>query len=410
MNRSSWPTATELLQELQGEPTASRSALSDQLRWLGRFGLAEALRDQVARLRSSPHWQAPLALEASLAWLLAGDGHQADLAFLEADGLDPSLALVPDPWGLWPAPPEPGATPAEQRAEPLALAARIRAWRWLDPIALVEAWQQRAQANWTEALSGSGLDELVLLLRLRPAAVPPIEPFLASLVGEEQIAASPAEALRFWSLLTDIAPDWVHARIKAADLALTRGDPGRCASWIATASPDVRRNAWYWDIAARQALEAGAIALALDHWGQALAEAPPELVEVFRQRRREARRGPGLQQARALLVGGEAPAALALLLRLVADDPQWQPLRALLLEAETAAASGAGQGPETAADRSPQRFARHLERAAARIGLSLPQATPSDQAAELDAASARQQLERFSRSLTEAEARFALES
>jgi tetratricopeptide (TPR) repeat protein len=409
VNRSSWPTATELLQQLPGEPADSRSVLSDQLRWLGRYGLADALRDQVARLRSSPHWAAPLALEASLAWLLAGDGHQADLAFLEADALDPSLALVPDPWGLWPVPPEPGPTPAEQRAEALALASRIRAWRRLDPVALAAAWQQRAQADWTEALSGSGLDELVLLLRLRSAAVPPIEPFLASLVGEEQIAASPAEALRFWAALTDIAPDWVHARIKAADLALTRGETDRCAGWIATAPPEVRRNPWYWDIAARQALDAGAIAQALDHWGQALAEAPPELAEVFRQRRRQARRGPGLLQARALLKDGQAPAALALLQRLVADDPQWQPLRSLLLEAETAAA-GAGHGAEAPSDRSLQRFARHLERAAARIGITLPPAMPATQATELEAIGACQQLERFSRSLAEAEARFALES
>ncbi|MBW4532201.1 MAG: hypothetical protein KME02_16080 [Aphanothece saxicola GSE-SYN-MK-01-06B] len=402
MNRNGWPTASDLLQELAAAPPASRADRREQLRWLGLYGLVQDLESVVARLRSSPHWDAPLALEVSQSWMLAGQAHQADLAFLEADALDPSLALVPDVWGLWPAP------AGEQPADIGALAARLRRWRHLDPVALDASWRQRAQADWTYALTSSGLEELVLLIRHGPDLESPIEPFLAELVGEELIAASPRQALQFWGLLTDLRPDWIHARLKAADLALTCAEAERCAGWIATASPDVRGNPWYWDIAARAALEVGAITTALDHWGQALAEAPPELAEVFRQRRREARRGPGLLQARALLERGESGAALALLQRLVADDPQWQPLRALLQQAETAA--GAGGGPEAVADHGPRRFGQLLERAAVRIGLTLPPAAPDSQAPVADPVAARQRLEAFARTLSEAEARFALGS
>ncbi len=397
MNRNGWPTVSELLQELAGAPSDDRSDRLDQLRWLGRYGLVQELEAVVGRLRTSPHWDAPLALEVSRAWLLVGQVHQADLAFLEADDLDPSLALVPDVWGLWPAP------AGEQPAEISELASLIRRWRHLDPTGLDASWRQRAQADWTMALTSPGLEELILLLRHRPALDPPIEPFLAELVGEDPIAANPAQAYQFWALLTDLRPDWSHARLKAADLALARGDRLRCASWIATASPDTRRSPWYWDIAARSALDTGAITTALDRWGQALAEAPPELAEVFRQRRREARRGPGLLHARSLLNRGEAAAALALLQRLVADDPQWQPLRALLQQAETTAAPA---GVPAVTGQPPQRFGQFLEQAAARIGLSLPPADP--QGTEPDPEAARQQLAAFSRVLSDAEARFAL--
>ncbi len=400
MNRNGWPTASDLLQELAAAPPDSRADRLEQLRWLGLYGLVQQLESVVARLRSSPHWDAPLALEVSQSWMLAGQAHRADLVFLEADTLDPSLALVPDVWGLWPAP------AGEQPAEIGALAARLRRWRHLDPTALDASWRQRAQADWTYALTSPGLEELVLLLCHGPALESPIEPFLAELVGEELIAASPRQALQFWGLLTDLRPDWIHARLKAADLALACAEAERCAGWIATASPDVRGNPWYWDIAARAALEAGAITTALDHWGQALAEAPPELAEVFRQRRREARRGPGVLQAHALLQRGESGAALPLLQRLVADDPQWQPLRALLQQAETAAA--AGRGSEALAAQAPQRFGQLLERAATRIGLALPAATPVPKGIALDPEAARQRLGAFSGFLSDAEARFAL--
>jgi hypothetical protein len=370
--------------------------------WLGRYGLVDPLQTLVEQLRSSPHWDAPLALEVSLAWLLAGQPQRSDLAFLEADELDPSLALVPDVWGLWPAP------AGERPAEIGELAARIRRWRHLDPTPLEASWRQRAQADWTMALTSPGLEELILLLRHGSALAASSDPFLAELVAEQAMAASPAEALQFWGLLTELRPDWIHARIRAADLALACSDQQRCATWIATATEEVRGSPWYWDIAARAALDSGAVAAALDHWGQALAAAPPELAEVFRQRRREARRGPALLQARSLLDRGDAAAALPLLQRLVADDPQWQPLRSLLLQAE--AAEAAGPEADAAADRPAQRFGRILERAASRIGHSLPTRSPSPDNLARNPEAARQQLIEFSRFLSDAEARFALEA
>ncbi|MEA5443278.1 hypothetical protein [Cyanobium gracile] len=402
MNRIGWPTASELRLELAGEPPADCSVRLNQLRWIGRYCLVEELETFVGELRSSPHWGAPLALEVSLAWLLAGQPHQADLAVLEADDLDPSLGLVPDLWGLWP------AVPGERPAEVTELAARIRQWRRLDPRSLDASWRQQAQADWTYPLTKPGLDELILLLRHEQALNSPIEPFLASLVGEELIAVDPSQAYRFWALLTDLRPDWDHARLKATDLALGIGDRARCAAWIATASPDTRRNPWYWDIAARSDLEAGAISTALDHWGQAIAEATPELAEVFRQRRREARRGPGVLHVRSLLDSGDASAALTLLLRLVADDPQWQPLRSLLQQAEAAATAGGTS--QVVADQALQRFRQLLERAAARLGLSLPPAIPGSGDPVPDLDGARQRLGGFSRFLSEAEAQFALEA
>ncbi len=352
-----------------------------------------------------------MALEVSLAWLLAGRTHQADLAFLEADRLDPSLALVPDVWGLWPvAAAREGATPAVQKHAVLELATRIRSLRRLELPVLDAAWRRRVEPDWTHALSGPDLDELVLLLRFGDDLPQPIEPFLATLVADKEIEASPGQALQFWAVLTEIRPDWPHARIKAADLALAAGDLDRCANWITTATQDTQANPWYWDISARHAVETGAIALALDHWGHALAAADPELAEVFRQRRREARRGAGVRQARALIDLGEFPAALALLQRLVADDPEWQPLRSLLREAETACAPGPGTAADPYGEIAPLPFARFLAQAAARSGIPLPPATPGPAGTDQDLEACRQALKRFSHTLSEAEARFALES
>jgi hypothetical protein len=98
---------------------------------LGRRGQTEALAQRADAARAAAGWDAAAALELAAAWLLAGDPRQADLAFLEADQLAPSLALVPDPWGLWPAPSAPAVDPADQQRL-LALAERYRSWRHPD--------------------------------------------------------------------------------------------------------------------------------------------------------------------------------------------------------------------------------------------------------------------------------------
>lgn len=71
---------------------------------LGRYGRCRELEEQAQACRATGDWSPVAALQLACAWLLAGDLRQADLAYLEADQLDLSLALVPDVWGLWPAP------------------------------------------------------------------------------------------------------------------------------------------------------------------------------------------------------------------------------------------------------------------------------------------------------------------
>jgi hypothetical protein len=79
------------------------------------------------------------------------------------------------------------------------------------------------------------------------------------LVPEAEIAADPGQALRFWGFLCDLWPDWAYARLKAADLALTRGQHGQAGLWLKQASEADQSNPWYWDL--RQ----------IDDWGMACA-------------------------------------------------------------------------------------------------------------------------------------------
>ena len=79
---------------------------------LGRRGRIAELAQQAEQARAAAGWDGAAALELAAAWLLAGDRRQADLAVLEADQLAPYLALVPDTWGLWPAP-EPRPQPIQ---------------------------------------------------------------------------------------------------------------------------------------------------------------------------------------------------------------------------------------------------------------------------------------------------------
>ena len=99
--------------------------------------------------------------------------------------------------------------------------------------------------------------------------------------------------------------------------------------------------AWFHDIAARLALAQSNVAAALSAWRQAIERCQADgsnpskaaVVEIVRQRAREARRGPGVTEARSLLNGGEPKAALTLLETLLQGDPQWPPLRHLMEQA-----------------------------------------------------------------------------
>ena len=413
-----WLPASRLL--LEQDPPSDPLQAAERLRWLGRYGLREQLQAEAGRLRSTPHWSACVALALSLGWLLASDGRAADRAFLEADRLEPAFALVPDPWGRW-SPPAPQPLPEGLEAE---LVAAFQRWRWLDPELLRAEWAERAAADWRWALSPEGLDGLALLVRHREALAQPLQPFLAELVPDTEMDSDPAQALQFWGFLCDLLPDWTYARLKAAELALRRGDQGQALLWLEQAPEADRANAWHWDLRARAALASSRVSEALDHWGEAVRQAlaagdadAQELAELFRQRRREARRGPGLLEARSLLTRGCSSEALVLLEQLIAQDPQWQPLRTLLDQALLAASGADPSTPaatpaatDTATDTAMvnaqlDRFAALLDRAAARHSVALPQ---PESAAEPSIEASQQLLERFTTNLSAAEVRLAL--
>ncbi|MCT4363593.1 MAG: hypothetical protein N3Z29_01645 [Synechococcaceae cyanobacterium MAG-AL1] len=410
-----WPTAAELLQRPPADPATHPDAAAAELRWLGRFGRVEALRQRAPALRSSPSWNARWALELALALRLAGEAREADERILEADRLEPNLGLLPDPWGLWPAPAASGQQPAHAGLAG-ELLQQLRTWRWLDAAALEQSWLASASGSWQEGLSEPALDQLALLLHHGDGRSDAFRPLLIQLVGDAEMAAHPAAAAGFWAFVADADPSWDYAVIKAADQALQRGQQQRCAAWLHEPSGALAANPWCHDLAARLALADNRISEALQHWGEAIARCSndgaagqPELVEVFRQRRREARRGPAVLHARALLQRGEAAQARELLLHLVEQDPQWQPLRALLAQTERAAVSAEPAGPINPAE--PEAQLRHFQAFLARIATQhdLPLAAlESTPAGTLD--SQRQRLEAFAASLVLAEGQLALRS
>ena len=331
---------------------------------LGRRGRRDELTQQAQVRRAQPGWGAVAALELACAWLLAGDPVQADLAYVEADLLDPSLALVPDVWGLWP-PPAPSAAADHQRQAAQALAERYLSWRHPDPQALWSSVLPQLQADWHRALEPEITDPLLILGRATagPGAIrldPPLEPELVHLVADAEIIAEPAASNRYWQLVATVRPGWDLARIRAADLALARGELETSGGWLQDPPPEALANPWFHDVSARHAVQRGAVDLALTAWSDAIRAAQSmadsaAMVEVFEQRRREARRGPGVLQVRSLANRGETEAALALLERLLAEDPQWQPLRSLRdqLQTSRAPARHTSASPASASPKAP---------------------------------------------------------
>jgi len=387
---------------------------------LGRSGRAEALAQQAEQARAAAGWDTAAALELAAAWLLAGDPRQADLAFLEADQLDRSLALLPDPWGLWPAPPAAGGRTAE-REHALALAERFHRWRQPDTQALWQPLLPQLQADWHAALEAPLLDQLLILGRASALAgaiplQPPLEDALAGLVNDAEIAAEPAASNRFWQLLATLRPHWGLARIRAADLALARGELEASGRWLADPPTEALANPWFYDVAARQAVARGAVDAALDAWAEAISvakadEANAALVEIFEQRRREARRGPGVLQVRSLANRGEPAAAQALLERLLADDPQWQPLRSLREQLQGQPRTASNGSPAASASATEGSLEALLDRASARLqslgqGLPAAVAAPFNPSVDLDAYA--NELEALERRLSVYEARLAL--
>ena len=391
---------------------------------LGRSGDHAALHRSAETLRRDGRWTVLTALELACAWALAGDLQQADQCYLEADELDPSLALVPDVWGRWPAPPPtPGADPAIRQAA-AAVAACYRTWRTPDVQALWRELRPQLQADWRSVLEPPLLDQLLVLGRATAhAADPVLDPSLeneaAALVADAELAAEPAASHRFWQLMARLRPRWALARIRAADLALARGELDGCAHWLEQPPTDALTNPWFHDVSARHAVQVGDLEGALQSWAEALrlSQADPAtvaLADVFEQRRREARRGPGVLQVRSLANRGEIDAARRLLERLLEDDPQWQPLRSLREQLHTTATPSASP-PVQAAPRSAaaplddDALTRLLDRAAATLSrLGLPVPDPQPVSTPIDAAAAGQALEAWTHQLSAFEARYAL--
>ena len=389
----------------------------------GRRGRSDTLAQHARHARATAGWSASSALQLALAWLLAGDPRQADLSLLEAHQLDPSLALVPDVWGLWPAPAPPVATDPD-RDQALALAQHFRAWRHPDAQALWSQLLPQLQANWRAALEPPLGDTLLILGRAsaEPGAAPldpPLEPQLAPLVAEAEIAAEPAAASRFWQLIATIRPQWDLARIRAADLALARGELEASVRWLADPPSEALTNPWFHDVAARQAVVRGDLIAALEAWAEAIRLVGADvssaaLEEIFEQRRREARRGLGVLQVRSLAKRGEHSAALALLERLLAEDPHWQPLRNLRKQIQPSPPAPAGWPGGDAGIASLRGFDALLERATAtlqarglapQVSLRLPASTAS---AATDPEAMAAELAAIERRLGDYEARFAL--
>lgn len=413
--------------------TAARADLLE----LGRRGRGPELAAAAQAARRDGGWTARSALTLALAWLLAGELRLADLALLEADQLDPGLGLVPDVWGLWPTSPAAASADAAEQVQALALAVRFRAWRHADAQALWQELLPQLRRDWRLALEPAVGDPLRLLTRLSdptgaPALDPPLEPELARLVSDPEIAAEPAASNRYWQLLAGLRPRWDLARLRAADLALARGDLEASGRWLADPPDALLSNPWFHDVVARQAVARGDVGAALEAWSEARrnAEDDPnalDLLTLFEQRQRDARRGPGVLQVRRLAQEGDRCSAMTLLERLLTEDPQWPPLRSLKEQLLASSADGWSTGAAPASDRAgastavagPEpgwvegaTFEALLERGAARLqSLGDPVRIEADSispARAVDPADLAADLQALERRLSDYEARFAL--
>jgi hypothetical protein len=374
--------------------------------------------DQIVQAeRDGGDWNAVRALRCAHLRLAAGLADLGDDLVLEADALAPTAGLIPDWWGLWPKDeddPGGGASLDPQDETARGLAGLYLDLRHLPPQPLLEYWRASVTAQ------PDRLDEPALRLLLgvvifdRLLIEPSLEQLLAETVGEELVARQPALAFRLFDPLCERLPAWGYARLKAADLALQRGELERCHIHVAAASEEQRQLPWLHDIEARLALARNDVLAALAAWQHAIEHAgsEAEMVELFRQRAREARRGPGVLQARILLNHGDTTAAITLLEALLTQDPQWQPLRSLLEQARpgrSAIDAAAGQSTRAAAANSAigddlARLQERLQELAQRAGLPWP----LDPANEATSPAVEPDIAEFERFLQTALGRLAL--
>lgn len=268
--------------------------------WAGERGALE--RSQQQQLEAMAGAQPPeKAVKLVLLLWCSGAEDLGDSLLLELDGRWPERSLVSDRWGLWPGAAEPGP----QQAKLNALLEAALHWRHApnaevdgSALALWREWVDAAPstdsaAEWRRLLEPGALVRLLLLLAPAGAADRlrgELEPQLIEAVGERVVEQHPQEALLFWSGISQRCPSWDYARLKTADLCLQSGQLQRCGAALAAATAEQRSNPWLHDIQARLAMAQGQLAEALRCWEAAMAAATGdgELVELLRQRRREA--------------------------------------------------------------------------------------------------------------------------
>lgn len=305
--------------------------------------------------KRAQHWDANAALRIAHLWLVAGLPGRGDDLVLEADQLLPQSGVVPDWWGLWPA----------TAGEPPALAQCYMQLRHLPGQEAWRAWLQAVQEDWRQIDAPEQRLLMGLVINGRAQLPGALEPALERLVGEEAIRLEPALAWRFFSALSERLPEWGYGRLKAADLSLERGALEHCRQQLQAATEEQWKLAWLHDVQARLTLAEGDVAGALAAWQQAMARCDQaEVLEIFRQRAREARRGPGVLHARSLLNRGDTAAAVALLEQLLEQDPQWQPLRSLLEQTRQPSTGQAPVAPGSELERLEARLRQLADRAA----------------------------------------------
>ena len=368
---------------------------------------SDALTALLEEARRAPSWGAEEALRQAHLWLVAGVPGRGDDLVLEADRLAPEAAVIPDWWGFWPRTTAEGEASTQGAGDACrALASSYLLLRHLPAMAAWRAWVQAVQPE-RQRLDDPALRLLLGLVIHGRAQLPgALEPALEQPVGEELVTAEPALCRRFFDAVSARIPTWGYGRLKAADLSLQRGELERCRIHLNGASEAQWDLAWLHDVAARLALAEGDVLKALTAWQRAIERCGAQddgssdqatMVELFRQRAREARRGPGVLQARSLLNRGDREEAVALLNTLLQQDPQWQPLRSLLEQARQGdAASSPGVRPVATAEGGNgdlQRLQGRLEELARRAALPWPPSAASAEEPGADAAAFEQFLQ-----------------
>ena len=312
-------------------------------------------------------------------FLLAGESERGDDLILEADRLAPQLALVPDLWGLWPQAAAAGSAAkaamgeeaqtchrwaeAYRRRRHREGAAALARWReqiWAEVASSpAERWQRLLEADSLELLAVILSDENADPAELRMA----MEPLLVQAIGEEVVERHPQQALLFWSGISRRCPSWDYARLKTADLCLASGQWQRSAAALAAATEEQRRNPWLHDIEARLAMAQGRPADALRCWETAIAAASGdgELVELLRQRRREAEWEVELTGGGTVMTGPSGDAELDRFAARLEEVAQ----RFGVLLPQGAATTRIGEAPS-----EPEGFAAFLDEASGRLALA----------------------------------------